>query len=64
MAGGGHVIIRNSIVPVASNGVVKEHLTPARCAELETILAKQCADWTRKEFKRVLKLIELAEADC
>lgn len=64
MGAGGIIIIRNAVVNVASQDVVKEHLTPARSAELEALLAKQCADWTRREFFRVLELIAMAEADC
>lgn len=62
--GGGPIIIRRQIRSLAQSDTVRQHLTPAKCAELQAITDKQEGDWTRAQFRKVMRFIVLAEADC
>lgn len=57
MAGGGHIILRNAIAPVASMGTVQDQLGPMKLAKLETILSTPTADWSFPETYFVIKCI-------
>ena len=63
MAGGGHIIIRSAIRPVASLDIVTANITPRKCGQRDAILAKTEADWSDDEFETLLHLIKCAQIE-
>lgn len=55
--GGGIIIIRNLVKPVADSDTVKDYISPARRIRLQEILQKPVEDWTDEEFHFLLRCI-------
>lgn len=64
MAGGGHIIIRNSVKSTAELSTVSDNLTQAEIAQRDAVLAKQVGDWTQKDLAKLQRLIGIAHKRC
>lgn len=65
MGGGGIIIIRQKVRDSGNLDQVKDCLSPAKRAHLESILAKDVADWTSEDAHFVLRAVAKAlDEDC
>lgn len=55
--GGGGIIIRRRIADTAGDSAVLDHCHPGKRVHLESILAKNVADWTDGDFHFVMRRI-------